>query len=497
MPSHPLPRNSLTFTYHRKSSDLSTFVYGFVVLLLMCEIPVFVLLLLSLKSPVGRGIVLAIIALELLAVGYLLPSMLFMKHSIRGDNLILRFGIFFKGVVPLGNIASVEQADGIRHKGLVNFGVDYDRKHSLLCVMAGSKSTILIALSRPQRFRLSLFRRALVSGMMFNVDEPERLLEALRQRIPAGLETDVRITAAGAGKPAPQPPLAGAGEPAPEQPADDSGSGIPHAVTNPAIAFVRPDTAAGWALETRSLEKYYGSFKAVDGIDLRLQAGEIYGFLGPNGAGKTTTMNMVTGLLRPSGGEVAVFGRDLRREPLAAKRLLGYVAESPVVYDRLTGREFVRFSAELYRTPRAGLAERIEQLLAAFDLADAADALIRTYSQGMRRKVALAAAVIHSPGLLVLDEPTNGVDPRGAWVIKNLLHTLAEQGAAVLMSTHVLEVAENMCDRVAIIDQGRMVAEGTIADLKAQSRMPESNLEQIFLALTGPGSAQEGVGATG
>jgi ABC-2 type transport system ATP-binding protein len=204
-------------------------------------------------------------------------------------------------------------------------------------------------------------------------------------------------------------------------------------------------------------------------------------------------MNMVTGLLKPSGGMIRVFGRDVWKEPLAAKGLLGYVAERPIVYEQLTGREFVMFLAELYRTPRVGLEERVEQLLAGFDLADAADVLIRTYSQGMRRKIALAAAVVHSPDLLVLDEPTNGVDPRGAWVIKNLLRSIAEQGAAVLMSTHVLEVAETMCDRVAIIDRGRIVAEGTINDLKEQSRMPESNLEEIFLALTLPGNDQERV----
>lgn len=219
MPSSGLPGKDLIFTYHKASSDLRTFVYGFVVLGLMCEIPVFVLLLLYLKSPVGRGIVLAIIALELLAVGCLLPSVLLMKHSIRGDNLIIRFGVFFKGIVPLGNIASVKQADGVRHKGLVNFGADYDREQRTLCVMAGSKRTILIELIKPQRFRMIPFRSIVASRVMMDADEPERFLGALRQRITAGSETDTSINLAGADKPAAQPPLAGAGQPAPGRPA--------------------------------------------------------------------------------------------------------------------------------------------------------------------------------------------------------------------------------------------------------------------------------------
>lgn len=480
-PSKTMSRETQAFTYHKKSSDLQSFVYGFMVLLVMGEIPVFVLLLLYLKSTVGRGVVLSIIALELLVVVYILPSLLFMKHSIRGDNLTIRFGIYFKGIIPLGNIATANLVNDVHPKGMFNFGADYDRERNMLRVMAGSKSIILIELKQPQRFRMSLFRSILAPGILINADEPEHFLEALQQRMPASGEMTVQMSPARVI------------ESPPASPVDDSFSVIPHSLVNPVIAFARPDTALGWALETQSLVRYYGSFKAVDKIDLRVQPGEIYGFLGPNGAGKTTTMNMVAGLLRPSGGAIRVFGRDVRREPLAAKKLLGYVAEHPIVYDRLTGREFIRFSAELYRTLRAGLEERIEQLLAGFDLADAADVLIRTYSQGMRRKIALAAAVVHSPSLLVLDEPTNGVDPRGAWVIKNLLRSLSEQGAAVLMSTHVLEVAENMCDRVAIIDKGRIVAEGTVNDLKEQSQMPDSNLEDVFLALTGPGNDQERV----
>lgn len=491
-PAAGLPSQDLTFTYHRKSADLRTFVYGIMLLIVMCEVPVFVLLLLFLKSPVGRGVVLAIIVAELLALVCILPSILFMRHGIKGNNLIIRFGILFKGIIPLGNIAAANAADGIRPRAMANFGVNYDRERNLLCITAGSKSEILLELNRPQRFRTFPFRSVLAFGVVMEADEPGRFLDALRQRLPAGSGNTVQSLPAG-GESTMQVLPAAAGEEAAAPPAGDGPGAIPHGLAAPAIASAGTGAAGGRALEAQSLEKYYGSFKAVDRIDLQVRAGEICGFLGPNGAGKTTTMNMVTGLLRPSGGTIRVFGHDIWREPLAAKSLLAYVVDHPLVYDRLTGREFVRFSAQLYRMTGAGLEERIEQLLDGFELRDAADVLIRTYSQGMRRKVALAGAMVHCPGLLVLDEPTNGVDPRGTWVIKSLLRSLAEQGAAVLMSTHVLEVAENMCDRVVIIDKGRIVAEGTIGDLKEQSQMPGSSLEQIFLALTGPGNGREGV----
>jgi len=469
-----LSREALVFTYHRKS-ELKSFVFGLIVLIGLLDMP-FLLLLLAyvVKSTVGKGITIFLIGLVVYAVTYMLPSLLWTRHTIMrgktGDNLIIHFGTTFKGVIPLSNIADVKQAGKIRSKG---FGfASYVPEESLLRVTAGDRNLIHIELKEPQRFKISLRRPFFAQKVLINVDEPEAFLEALNQRIPSRGEVSHQ---------APLQYFQG-----PRQIPDEIGC----------ISFERvveeekTDTSYEWALEAQSLEKYYGSSKAVGGIDLRVKTGEIFGFLGPNGAGKTTTMNMVMGLLRPSGGTVKVFGRDVWKEPLAAKKLLGYVAEHPIVYDRLTGREFVRFSAELYGAPRDGLEDRIDQLLAGFDLADAADDLVRTYSQGMRRKIALAAALVHGPRLLMLDEPTNGVDPKGAWVIKNLLRSLAAQGTTVFMSTHVLEVAENMCDRVAIINKGRIVAEGTVNELKEKSKMPDSNLEEIFLALTASGDAQ-------
>ncbi|MBX6342550.1 MAG: ABC transporter ATP-binding protein, partial [Thermomicrobiaceae bacterium] len=238
-------------------------------------------------------------------------------------------------------------------------------------------------------------------------------------------------------------------------------------------------------LEARGLVKRYGAFAAVDGIDLSLAAGEIVGLLGPNGAGKTTTVRMLTGLLRPSAGTVRVRGHDLTREPALAKRLIGYVPDEPYLYDKLTGREFVTFMGQLYGVD-GDLARRVDDLLAYFDLADAADDQIGTYSHGMREKVALCGVLIHDPKVLFLDEPTVGLDPRGARLLKDTLRALARGGRAVLLCTHILEIAAAICDRVVIVERGRVVAEGSLEDLRAAARARgDESLEEIFLRLTG------------
>jgi ABC-2 type transport system ATP-binding protein len=236
------------------------------------------------------------------------------------------------------------------------------------------------------------------------------------------------------------------------------------------------------AIVADGLRKSYGSHEAVKRVDLRVRPGEIVGFLGPNGAGKTTTIKMLTGLLRPSGGTASIAGHDIQREPIAAKSCFGYVPDTPKLYGKLRGGEFLRFMARLYRVPAEAAERRAAELLRLFELEDAAHDLVEGYSHGMQQKLALAGALVHDPQVLFLDEPTVGLDPRSARVIKDLLVQLRGRGVAVFFSTHILEIAERMCDRVLIINQGEIIAAGTVAELRGEG---SGTLEDIFLRLTG------------
>jgi ABC-2 type transport system ATP-binding protein len=237
-------------------------------------------------------------------------------------------------------------------------------------------------------------------------------------------------------------------------------------------------------IETSHLVKSYGAKKAVDDVSFNVESGEIFGFLGPNGAGKTTTIKMIVGLLRPTTGSVKVGGYDLQSQALQAKAVCGYAPDEPHLYPKLSARELLRFVGELYSLEPRQVAHRIDELLRLFDLAQAGDDLIDSYSHGMQQKTALAAALVHDPQVLILDEPTVGLDPKSARLIKDILRQLADRGAAVFLSTHILEIAERMCDRIGIINAGKLVAEGTMEQLRALGG-GESSLEDIFLELTG------------
>jgi ABC-2 type transport system ATP-binding protein len=242
------------------------------------------------------------------------------------------------------------------------------------------------------------------------------------------------------------------------------------------------DRAGPPAIEARGLRKTYGEHVAVKGVDLTIGRGEIVAFLGPNGAGKTTTIKMITGLLQPSAGSAAILGHDIQRDPIAAKARFGYVPDTPNLYGKLKGWEYLRFMARLYRVPPAEAEARAADLLRLFDLTDAASDLIEGYSHGMSQKMALAGALVHDPQVLFLDEPTVGLDPRSARLIKDLLGQLRARGVTVFLSTHILEIAERMADRVVIINKGEIVAAGTLDELR---RGGSGSLEDIFLSLTG------------
>jgi len=236
-------------------------------------------------------------------------------------------------------------------------------------------------------------------------------------------------------------------------------------------------------VETSHLVKNFGDKAAVDDVTFQVYGGEIFGFLGPNGAGKTTTIKMIVGLLHPTAGSVKVGGYDVVQQPVQAKAACGYVPDEPNLYAKLTGRELLRFVGDLYNLDRAQAARRSEELLRLFSLMEAADDTTDSYSHGMRQKTSLAAALVHDPKVLIMDEPTVGLDPKSARLIKDIIRQMADRGAAVMLSTHILEIAQNMCDRIGIINQGKLIAAGTIEEL--QRAQGESSLEDIFLSLTG------------
>src|SRR6188508_1012362 len=244
-------------------------------------------------------------------------------------------------------------------------------------------------------------------------------------------------------------------------------------------------------IQLEQLTKKYGSFTAVDALDLEVPSGELFGFLGPNGAGKTTTLRMIAGILRPTAGRVRIGGIDVVRQPNEAKALLGFIPDRPFIYEKLTGMEFLRFVAGLYGQQGAQVEHRSRELLGLFDLEDWRDELVESYSHGMRQKLIISSALVHRPEVIVVDEPMVGLDPKSARTLKDLFRQFCERGGTVLMSTHTLEIAEGMCDIIGIIQGGRIVALGTMDELRLQHEAGDASLEELFLKLTGGATDHE------
>ncbi|MDP4091777.1 MAG: ABC transporter ATP-binding protein [Bacillota bacterium] len=237
-------------------------------------------------------------------------------------------------------------------------------------------------------------------------------------------------------------------------------------------------------IEISNISKSYskGEIKAVDNLSLKVNRGEIFGFLGPNGAGKTTTIKMIVGLLNPDQGSITVNGLDIRHQMLQAKKCMGYAPDNPDVYEKLTGIEYLNFIADVYDVPLKERRERMEYFLDMFGLTDAAPDLIKSYSHGMKQKIVLTGALIHNPELWILDEPMVGLDPKSAFQLKELMRKHCDNGNTVFFSTHIMEVAEKLCDRIGIINKGKLVAIGTLDELKKKEHA--ESLENIFLELT-------------
>jgi len=238
------------------------------------------------------------------------------------------------------------------------------------------------------------------------------------------------------------------------------------------------------ALELKSVTKKFNGTTAVSGLSLKIASGEVYGLIGPNGSGKTTTIKMIAGLYKPTGGVILVGGHDIAHAPTNAKKLIGYIPDDPVVYDRLSGREFMEFVGQLFAMDRKKRDKRIEELLARYGLGGLADGRIERYSRGTRQKISILAALLHEPSLLLIDEPMVGLDPASARVTKELIKEFAGRGGAVLISTHTLPIAEALCARIGVLKDGKLAEEGTVAELGAKAGLEHGTLEDYYMALT-------------
>ena len=244
-------------------------------------------------------------------------------------------------------------------------------------------------------------------------------------------------------------------------------------------------------IHLKELTKNYGKFVAVDSLNLEIPSGQLFGLLGPNGAGKTTTLRMIAGILRPTTGSIEIGGDNIVSDPMKAKARLGFIPDRPFIYEKLTGSEFLRFVAGLYGQDGNELEQRIDRWLDLFELSAWKDELIESYSHGMRQKLIISSALIHKPQYIVVDEPMVGLDPKGARMLKDIFRGFVERGGTVLMSTHTMEVAEVMCDRIAIIQEGKIVAAGSMSELREQTAAGDASLEELFLKLTGGAAIRE------
>jgi len=244
------------------------------------------------------------------------------------------------------------------------------------------------------------------------------------------------------------------------------------------------------AVELKNVTKRYNEIVAVDHVNLTIGSGEIFGLLGPNGSGKSTTLKMLMGLVQPDEGSVTVLGLSVGKDPVALKRMVGYVPEAPRLYEFLTGVEYLDFIGDVFGMQPEDKKNRIDEYLKALQLEGREGDMINSYSEGMKQKIALISAFLHRPKLLIMDEPLNALDPRSARIVKDFLQELKRQGITTILSTHVLEIAQAMCDRIGIMYQGKLLALGNMNELRQLAKLPNSGLEDVFLKLTGTGDTR-------
>jgi ABC-2 type transport system ATP-binding protein len=377
-------------------------------------------------------------------------------HRLSATHFSLHYGFALRTRIPRNLIESAQPVQE-RLTMLEPLTVRYNAQKDRVVAAFSEHGQVLLSLEKPFPCKVGRATR-LVKQILLNVDERETFLAVLASSSSA---QDVPLS---------PNQLISMIEP------QFSVSQLTH----PALPIIAADALL--MLHTQNLTRRYGDVTVVDHLNLAVRRGEIYGFLGPNGAGKSTTIKMLVGLLKPTSGSASLAGHDIWHEPLQAKRALGYVADRVLLYDRLTGREFLSFLAQLRGLSHVLATERIARLLDLLELSEQSNYLCGSYSFGMKRKLSLAGALLHEPALLILDEPLNGLDPLSARRLKDLFLHLAASGTTIFLSTHDLATAESICHRVGIIQRGRLLAEGTAEELRARASAPD--LESVFLSLT-------------
>lgn len=444
------------FTYSAKPGAYLTTVCTLAFLFLTDVGLLVFLIFLFIHSNVLKLVLLALVAaLYFSAIGlWLLP--LWTKHRLTETHLSLHYGRAFKVNIPRTAIAAA-QPTRERLTMLEPLAARYDANKGRIVASSSDQGQVLLRLDKPHALKVGR-SSVLADTVLINVDERLEFLAALGT-----------------------PSAAPVASPSQMLVRQDEYHSLPAMREIPPSADRTPLSAAT-ALRIEGLTRRFGSLIAVDHLHLALRQGEIYGFLGSNGAGKTTTMKMLVGLLQPSEGRAWIAGYDVWTQPLAAKAVFGYVADRSLLYERLTGREFLAFLGQIRGMPLKKTEERLECLLALLELTEHADRLCGAYSFGMKRKLSLAGALLHQPPVLILDEPLSGLDPRSAHRLKDLFRELAAGGATILLSTHDLATAEAVCHRIGIMHRGRLLASGSASELRQVASA--SDLESVFLSLT-------------
>jgi len=402
------------------------------------------------------AVLLALVCLLCFMVVRLLVLPLRTQHVLTQTHFYIRYGSVFKADIMRNDLIEVQ----VVHERMTMFQpmtAHYEEKKQRVIASFSEQGQVLLRLNKPHAFKVNN-KTHIVDTLLINVDKRDEFLQALslsnnRVEEPT-ISRDQFI-------------------------ASSSPSTMPtgHDISVPTGA--KNDAPA---IQIEKLTRRFGMYVAVDRLDMTIQRGEIYGFLGSNGAGKTTTMKMLVGLLQPDEGRVWLADHDIEKDTLAAKASIGYVADRSILYERLTGREFLLFLGQIRDIPLPETEKRITRLLEVLELTDYADHLCGSYSFGMKRKLSLAGALLHQPQVLILDEPLNGLDPQSSRNLKDLLLDLAAHGTAILLSTHDLATAEALCHRIGILYKGRLLAEGSASELR--QRFNASSLETVFLTLT-------------